>query len=154
MVAALPHPLQSLLRAGVLLAGAATALPAQTEYPYAAGTDAAGRAQAVSDAAGRVLIESPEFPLGVWVNLVDEGGRGLVGIQVEYEGRPDSLVALRCLDPAGLRRERGHAPPTLQVLLPLEPRQGQGAPPRDGPPWKVTPGRSDFGVSTPSAWRA
>ena len=105
MVAALPHPLQSLLRAGVLLAGAATALPAQTEYPYAAGTDAAGRAQAVSDAAGRVLIESPEFPRGVRVNLVDEGGRGLVGIHVEYEGRPDSLVALRCLDPAGLRRE-------------------------------------------------
>ena len=102
---ALPRPLLSLLRAGVLLAVAATALAAQTEFPFAAGTDSTGRAQAVSDAAGRVLIESPEFPRGLWVDLVDEAGQALAGIQVEYEGRPDSLVALRCVDPAGLRQE-------------------------------------------------
>ena len=102
---ALPRPLLSLLRAGVLLAVAATLAAAQTEFPYAAGTDSTGRAQAVSDATGRVLIESPEFPRGLWVDLVDEAGHALPGIQAEYEGWPDSLVALRCVDPAGLRQE-------------------------------------------------
>ena len=102
---ALPRPLLSLLRAGVLLSLTATAAVAQTEYPYAAGTDSTGRAQAVSDAAGRVLIESPEFPRGLWVDLVDEAGQALAGIRVAYEGWPDSLVALRCVDPAGLRQE-------------------------------------------------
>ncbi len=101
---ALPRPLLSLLRAGVLLALAATAA-AQTEFPHAAGTDLTGRAQAVSDAAGRVMIESPEFPRGLWVDLVDEAGQALAGIQVEYQGRTDSLVALRCVDPSGLRQE-------------------------------------------------
>ncbi len=102
---ALPRPLLSLLRAGVLLAVAATAAAAQTEFPYAAGTDAAGRAEAVSDAAGRVLIESPEFPRGLWVHLADEAGQALAGIQVDYEGRPDSLVVIWAADPSGLRQE-------------------------------------------------
>ena len=94
-----------ILRAGVLLAVCAAASPAQTEYSFAAGTDAAGRAQAVSDAAGRVMIESPEFPRGLWVDLVDEAGEAVAGMQVEYQGRPDSLVALRCVDPSGLLQE-------------------------------------------------
>ena len=81
------------------------ATAAQPEFPYAAGTDHSGRAQAVSDAAGRVLIESPEFPRGLWVDLVDEAGRALAGVQVKYEGWPDGLVVLRCGDPSGLRQE-------------------------------------------------
>ena len=101
----LPRPLLSLLRAGVLLAVAATAAAAQTEFPHAAGTDLTGRAQAVSDAAGRVMIESPEFPRGLWLDLVDEAGQALAGIQVAYEGWPDSLVAVHCVDPSGRRQE-------------------------------------------------
>ena len=34
----------------------------RSESPHATGTDSLGRAQAVSDAAGRVMVESPEFP--------------------------------------------------------------------------------------------
>ena len=97
--------LLSLLPAGVLLAAADTSVAARTEFPHAAGTDLSGRAQAVSDAAGRVLIESPEFPRGLWVDLADEGGRAVAGIQVEYQGRSDSLVALRCVDPSGQLQE-------------------------------------------------
>ena len=78
---------------------------ASLESPFAAGTDRTGRAQAVSDAAGRVMIESPEFPRGLWLHLQDDAGQALVGIQVEYEGRPDSLITIRCIDPAGLRQE-------------------------------------------------
>ena len=120
---ALPPPVLSLLRAGVFLALAATAGAAQTEFPFAAGTDSTGRAQAVSDAAGRVLIESPEFPRGLWVHLADEAGQALAGIQVEYQGRADSLVTLRCVEPSGLRQEtllwiRPLEHP-LQVILPL-----------------------------------
>ena len=59
----------------------------------------------MSDASGRVLIESPEFPRGLWVDLVDEAGQTLAGIQVAYEGRPDSLVVIWSVDPSGLRRE-------------------------------------------------
>ena len=96
---------RAILRAGLLLALTPSASPAETESPFAAGTDPSGRAQAVSDAAGRVMIESPEFPRGVWVHLADEAGQALAGIQVEYQGRPDSLVALRCVDPSGLLQE-------------------------------------------------
>ncbi len=101
---ALPRPLLSLLQAGVLLA-LATIAAAQTEFPHAAGTDSTGRAQAVSDAAGRVMIESPEFPRGLWVDVVDWGKEAAAGIQVEYGGRPDSLVVLRCVDPSHPRYE-------------------------------------------------
>ena len=99
------RPVPSLFRDGALLALAATAAAAQTEFPHAAGTDSSGRAQAVSDAAGRVLIESPEFPRGLWVDLVDEAGQELAGIQMEYEGSPDGLVAIWSADPSGLRQE-------------------------------------------------
>ena len=102
---ALSRPLLSLLRAGVLLSLSATAAVAQTEFPFAAGTDAAGRAEAVSDAAGRVMIESPEFPRGLWVEVADETGQALAGIEVEYQGRADSLVVIWAVDPSGLRQE-------------------------------------------------
>ncbi len=36
---------------------------------------------------------------------MDQSGDALAGLEVEYQGRPDSLVALRCTDPAGLHRE-------------------------------------------------
>ena len=91
--------------AGVLLALSVAAVGEQTEFPYAAGTDTTGRAQAVSNAAGRVMIESPEFPSGLWVDLTDEAGQALAGIQVEYEGRADSLVVIWPVDPSGLRQE-------------------------------------------------
>ena len=52
-----------------------------------------------------VMIESPEYPRGLLVDLVDEAGKSLAGIEVQYQGRPDSLVALRCVDPSGLRQE-------------------------------------------------
>ena len=122
----LPRPLLSLLRAGALLSLTATAAVGQTEYPHAAGTDSTGRARAVSDAAGRVMIESPEFPRGLWVDLVDEGGKALAGIEVEYQGRADSLVALRCVDPSSLRQEtllwtRPEGDPLRLVLKPDDP---------------------------------
>ena len=99
-----PPCVPSVLHFGVLLAPTASAA-APTEFPFAAGTDSTGRAQAESNAAGRVMIESPEFPRGLWVELVDEAGNGLAGLQVECHGRPDSLVAIRCVDPSGLRQE-------------------------------------------------
>ena len=98
----------AILRSGFLLAIPVLGAPGatvQTEFPFAAGTDRAGRAQAVSNAAGRVLIESPEFPRGLWVDVLDVAGHALPGIQVAYEGRPDSLVALRCVDPSGQLQE-------------------------------------------------
>ena len=97
------HP--AFTRSGLLLALAASASSAQTEYPFASGTDSSGRAQAVSDAAGRVMIESPEFPRGLWMEFADEAGQALAGIEVEYEGRTDSLVAIWSADPSGLRQE-------------------------------------------------
>ena len=59
----------------------------------------------MSDAGGRVLIESPEVPRGLWVTLTDEAGRGLTGIQVEYESLPNRLVSFRFADPSGQRQE-------------------------------------------------
>ena len=98
-------PSNPLFAAGALLALTVAAVTAQTQFPHAAGTDTTGRAQAVSDAAGRVLIESPEFPRGLWVDLADEAGQALPGIQVEYQGRPDSLVVIWSVDPSGQRQE-------------------------------------------------
>ena len=46
-----------------------------------------------------MLIESPQYPRGLWLHLVDEAGAALAGLQVEYQGQPDSLVAIRCVDP-------------------------------------------------------
>ena len=74
---------------------------AQTDFSFAAGVDSTGWAQAQSNADGHVLIESPQYPHGLWLHLVDEAGDELDSIQVEYQGRPDSLVAVRCVDPVG-----------------------------------------------------
>ena len=52
-----------------------------------------------------MLIESPQYPHGLWLHLVDEAGEALAGIRVEYQGQLDSLVAIRCVDPAGKVRE-------------------------------------------------
>ena len=99
---ALPRPLLSLLRAGVLLSLAATSLAAQPEYPFA-GTDRKGWAQALSDSTGLVLIESPQFPRGLRVGMVDEAGQGLSGIWVEYEESPLGVV-IWGVDPSGERQ--------------------------------------------------
>ena len=45
------------------------------------------------------MIESPGFPRGLWVDLKDETGQALAGIQVEYQGRADSLVVIWSVDP-------------------------------------------------------
>ena len=106
-----------MLRSGVLQAlaalwaGAAWAQlvisesPSAAERPFAVGVDRTGWAQARSNAAGQVMIESPEYPRGLWLHVADEAGQALAGIQVDYHGRPNGLVALHCVDPAGLRRE-------------------------------------------------
>ena len=92
----------SILRSGVLQAlaalwaGAAWAQLVISESPSAA---------KLSFVAGQVMIESPEYPRGLWLHLVDEAGQALAGIQVDYHGLPNGLVALHCVDPAGLRRE-------------------------------------------------
>ena len=96
----------SILRLGMLLtlaAGVPTA--AQPELFFAAGVDSTGWAQARSNADGHVLIESPQYPHGLWLHLVDDAGDALAGLQVEYQEQPDSLVAIRCVDPVGAMRE-------------------------------------------------
>ena len=93
-----------ILRCGILLASLEFGVPAataQTEPFFATGVDSSGWARAQSNATGQVLIESPEYPRGLWLHLVDEAGAQLAGLEVEYQGRPDSLVAIRCLDPTG-----------------------------------------------------
>ena len=127
----------SILRSGVLQAlvalwaGAAWAQlvisesPSAAELPVAAGVDRTGWAQARSNAAGQVMIESPEYPRGLWLHLVDEAGQALAGIQVEYQGFPNGLVALHCVDPAGLRRETllWTLPEGDPLRLTLQPRE-------------------------------
>ena len=98
----------AIFRFGMLLALAAlgaSAATAQTDFFFATGTDSTGWAQAQSNADGHVLIESPQYPHGLWLHLVDEAGQPLANIQVEYQGQPDSLVAIHCVDPAGSVRE-------------------------------------------------
>ena len=69
----------AIFRFGILLAlatlGASTAT-AQTELFFATGVDSTGWAQAQSNADGHVLIESPQYPHGLWLHLVDEAGDG------------------------------------------------------------------------------
>ena len=96
----------AILRSGMLLILAAS-VPAAThpELFFADGVDSTGWAQAQSNAAGHVLIESPQYPHGLWLHLADDAGDALAGLQVEYQERPDSLVAIRCVDPVGAMRE-------------------------------------------------
>lgn len=97
----------TLLRLGILLALAlgTSAATAQTEFSFATGVDSTDWAQAQSNADGYVLIESPQYPRGLWLHLVDEAEQALVGLRVEYQGRPDSLVAIRCVDLFGRVQE-------------------------------------------------
>ena len=113
----------------LLLMGLATlgtsAATAQTELFFATGVDSTGRALAQSNADGYVLIESPQYPRGLWLHLVDEAGDVLAGLQVEYQGRADSLVAIYCVDPTGGVREtliwtRPEGTPLSLMLKPKE----------------------------------
>ncbi len=118
----------SILRSGVLLTLAAlgvAAATAQPEFPFAVGVDSTGWAQAQSNAEGQVIFELPEYPRGLWLDLVDEAGDALAGLQVEYQGRPNGLVALRCVDPAGLWRETllWTRPSGDPIRLTLRPRE-------------------------------
>ena len=116
------------IRAEILLAVAAlgtSAATAQTELFFATGVDSTGWALAQSNADGHVLIESPQYPRGLWLHLVHEAGDALAGIRVEYQGRPDSLVAIHCVDPAGEVREtlvwtRPEGDPLSLMLKPSE----------------------------------
>ena len=118
----------AILRSGMLLTLAAlgsSAATAQTELFFATGVDSTGWAQAQSNADGHVLIESPQYPRGLWLHLVDEAGEALAGLQIEYQGRPDSLVAIRYVDPAGGVREtlvwtRPEGDPLRLTLKPRE----------------------------------
>ena len=96
----------TILRLGMLLTLAAgVPAAAQTELFFATGVDSTGWAQAQSNADGHVLIESPQYPRGLWLHLVDDAGDALAGLQVEYQEQPDRLVAIRCVDPVGAMRE-------------------------------------------------
>ena len=118
----------AIFQSAMLLALAAlgvSAATAQTDFSFAAGVDSTGWAQAQSNADGHVLIESPQYPHGLWLHLVDEAGEALAGLQVEYQGRPDSLVAIRCVDPVGSVREtliwsRPEGDPLRLTLEPAE----------------------------------
>ena len=116
-----------ILRSELLLALVlgTSAAPAQTELYFASGVDSTGWAQAQSNADGHVLIESPQYPRGLWLHLADEAGDALTGIRVEYQGRADSLVAIRCVDPAGEMQEtlvwtRAEGTPLRLILKPKE----------------------------------
>ena len=107
-----------------------SAATAQTELFFATGVDSTGWAQAQSNADGHVLIESPQYPRGLWLHLVDETGDALADIQVEYQGRADSLVAIYCVDPASGVREtlvwtRSNGDP---LRLTLKPKRAGDAP--------------------------
>ena len=118
----------------VLALAAGPALSTQEELSALCGTDSTGRAQVVSDSSGQVLIESPEFPRGLWVDLADEAGKRLAGIEVEYQGRADSLVVIWAVDPSGLRQETlawsrpagGFPAPWPQGRGPRSPATGTG----------------------------
>ena len=122
-----------ILRSGILLALAAlgtSAATAQTEFYFATGVDSTGWAQAQSNDDGHVLIESPQYPRGLWLHLVDEAGDALAGIRVEYQGRPDSLVAIRCVDPTGGVRETlvWTRPDGTPLSLMLKPKEATNLP--------------------------
>ena len=121
----------SILRFGMLLMLAAS-IPAaaQPELFFAAGVDSTGWAQARSNADGHVLIESPQYPHGLWLHLADDAGDALAGLQVEYQERPDSLVAIRCVDPVGVLRETlvWTRPEADALRLTIQPKEGDDLP--------------------------
>ena len=123
----------AILRSGILLAltalGASTAT-AQNELFFATGVDSTGWAQAQSNANGHVLIESPQYPRGLWLHLVDEAGNALAGLQIEYQGRPDGLVVIHCVDPAGEVQETlvWSWPDSTSLRLTLKPKETSDLP--------------------------
>ena len=135
----------AILRLGILLTLAVlgtSAATAQTELFFATGVDSTGWAQAQSNADGHVLIESPQYPCGLWLHLVDEAGDALTGIQVEYQGRADSLVAIHCVDPTGGVRETlvWTRPSVGSLLLTLKPKEAADLPAGLVPiDWQIDP---------------
>ena len=135
----------AILRSGILLAMVAfgaSAATAQTELFFATGVDSTGWALAQSNADGHVLIESPQYPRGLWLHLVDEAGDALAGLQVEYQGRPDGLVAIRCVDPAGRIQETlvWTRPEGDSLRLMLNPREAANLPAGFTPiDWRIDP---------------
>ena len=88
------------------------------------------------------MIESPEYPRGLWLHVADEAGQALAGIQVDYHGLPNGLVALRCVDPAGLRREMllWTLPQGDPLRLTLQPREPADLPAGLTPiDWHIAP---------------
>ena len=125
-----------------LAALGASAATAQTELFFATGVDSTGWAQAQSNDDGHVLIESPQYPRGLWLHLVDEAGDALTGLQVEYQGRPDSLVVLRCVDPTGGVRETliWTRPDGTPLRLTLKPTESTDLPARVASiDWQINP---------------
>ena len=121
----------TIFRFGILLTLAAgVPAAAQPELFFAAGVDSTGWAQARSNADGHVLIESPQYPRGLWLHWVNDAGDALVGLQVEYQERPDSLVAIRCVDPVGAMREMlvWTRPEGNALRLTLKPKEGGDLP--------------------------
>ena len=121
----------SILRSGIfLILAASIPAAAQPELFFAAGVDSTGWAQARSNADGHVLIESPQYPHGLWLHLADDAGDALAGLQVEYQERPDSLVAIRCVDPVGALRETlvWTRPEADALRLTLQPKEGDDLP--------------------------
>ncbi len=117
--------MQAAFLRSIILLALASAATAQTEPFFATGVDSTDWAQAQSNADGHVLIESPQYPRGLWLHLVDEAGDALTGIRVEYQGRPDSLVAIHCVDPVGGVQEmlvwtRAEGDPLRLILKPKE----------------------------------
>ena len=135
----------AILRLGILLTLAAlgtSAATAQTELYFATGVDSTGRALAQSNADGHVLIESPQYPRGLWLHLVDEARDALAGIQVEYQGRADSLVAIHCVDPTEGVRETmiWTRPDGVPLSLILKPSESTDLPTGVAPiDWQIDP---------------
>ncbi|MCY3787780.1 MAG: leucine-rich repeat protein [Gemmatimonadetes bacterium] len=148
----------AILRSGILLALTAlgtSAATAQTELFFATGVDSTGRALAQSNADGHVLIESPQYPRGLWLHLVNEAGDALAGIRVEYQGRPDSLVAIHCVDPAGGVQETliWTRPEGDPLRLTLKPKEASDLPvgliPID---WQIDPSLEALLVPVAETW--
>ena len=74
--------------------------------------------------------------------MVDEAGGALADIQVEYQGRPDSLVAIHCVDPVGGVRETllWTRPAGGPLRLTLKPKEATDLPARLTPiDWRIDP---------------
>ena len=102
-----------------------SAATAQPELSFATGVNATGWAQAQTNADGAILIESPEYPRGLWLHFFDEAGDALAGLHVEYHGQPSNFVSLYCVDPSGSVQEtliwtRAEGDPLRLTLKPKE----------------------------------